>query len=89
MTLPTIKIMPFTLVAMVTNFIHLRPKYTVFELEKKVNSKSQDRLIYKFSRYFTHNIHSTNIDVHGARKNLNVLVHFKAGGSKMAKISKF
>lgn len=68
MTLSTIKMMPMTLVAMVTNFIHLGPKYTVFELENKVNSKSQNGLIYKFSRYFTHNIHSTNIDVHDARE---------------------
>lgn len=46
MILPTIKIMPITLVAMVTNFIHLGPKYTVFKVENKVNLKSQDRFFF-------------------------------------------
>lgn len=61
---------------MVTDLIHLGPKYTVLNLEIKVNLKSQDRFICKLSKYFTHNMHKTNIEVHDVRKKFNVHVFF-------------
>lgn len=53
-------------------------------METNVNSKSQDRFIFKFSRYFTHYLYRTNIEIHEARdkKNLLALIILMLGAKK-------
>lgn len=53
-------------------------------METNVNSKSQDRFIFKFSRYFTHYLYRTNIEIHEARdkKKLLALIILMLGAKK-------
>lgn len=55
--------------------------YAVFKVETNVNSKSQDRFIFEFSRYFTHYLYRTNIEIHEARdKKIIGFDYFNAWG---------
>lgn len=66
--------------------------YDIISYDVFSSLKSHDMFTFKFSRYFTHNIHahSTNIDGYDAMENtLNVPFHMKAGSSKITKNSNF
>lgn len=77
MTLPIIKIIIYY-------FGSHDNQFYSFRAQTNVNSKSQDRFIFKFSRYFTHYLYRTNIEIHEARdkKNLLALIILMLGAKK-------